>query len=160
MVVSLSPGMEMIALGFRGGTICLWDMPNHKLVNWALDDEDKIPTHMIFNPNSNINLLLVIYQNNQVSLYDTWTGTLVKSNTPAETRVLSTSCSPDGRTFATVDSRGSLPILDFEWLTLLYNLDSPHSPQRLIEFTSDGHIGQRVVDTEQGACGVYGERAT
>lgn len=151
MAVSLSPDMEMIALGYRGGTICLWDMPNHEFINWALDDDDKIPTHMIFNPNYNVNLLLVIYQNHQFSLYDTWTGMLVKSETPGESGVMSASCSPDGRTFATADSRGNLQIWDFESLSLLYSLASPYSPRRLIEFTSDGfslvdmtHSGMRI----------------
>ena len=138
MVASVSPDMEMIALGYRGGTICLWDMPKHDFINWALDDEDKIPTHMIFNPNSNINLLLVIYQNHQFSLYDTWTCALIKSHCPDVTGVMSASCSPDGRTFATADTRGNLQIWDFESLSLLYNLASPYSPRRLIEFTSDG----------------------
>ena len=84
-------------------------------------------------------------------MYDTWTGTLVMSNCPDATGVMSASCSPDGRSFATADTRGNLQIWDFESLSLLYNLVSPYSPQRLIEFTSDGsslvditHSGMRI----------------
>ncbi|KAI1137581.1 NACHT and WD domain protein [Hypoxylon sp. FL0543] len=137
-LASISPDMEIISLGYMGGTVCLWDIPTGELIGWALDEENKLRSVLLFNPNPNINLLLVIYTNHDMSLYDTWSGSLVKSYKYTFMGILSASCSPDGRTLATADTRGNLRIWDFESLSLLYRVLSPASSLRLLSFTSDG----------------------
>lgn len=138
-VASISPDMETVAMGFRGGTVCLWDLPSSDFIGWARDDNDCLCAKMMFNPNPNIKLLLVIYTNHRISLFDTWAGTLVETRDPEmETGVLSAACSQDGRTFATTTAQGSLQIWDFESLVLLYHMETPFSPQRILNFTSDG----------------------
>lgn len=71
-VASISPDMEILALGYTGGVVCLWELQNGEFVGWARDQEHGSPATLLFNPNPNINLLLVIYCDHQLSLYETW----------------------------------------------------------------------------------------
>lgn len=138
-VASLSPDIETLALAYGGGTVCLWDIQSEDFIGWALDDDDRIAGKMLFNPNPDINLLLIIYTNHKLALFDAACGSLVTSAEPSEEAgVLSASCSPDGRTFATCNTLMSLQVWDFMSLSLLYHLESPYAPFRVLSFTSDG----------------------
>ncbi|OTA96815.1 hypothetical protein M434DRAFT_392501 [Hypoxylon sp. CO27-5] len=137
-LASVSPNMEILALGYAGGTVCLWDIQQGELMWWALDEENKLASALLFNPNPNLNLILVIYTNHDMSLYDTWSGAVTKSHKHPNMGILSASCSPNGKRLATADTRGNLQIWDFESLTPLYNLLSPETSFRLVSFTLDG----------------------
>lgn len=149
-IASLSADLEMVAMGYRGGAVCLWELRTGELVGWARDasDSDCLASHMLFNPNPSISLLLVIYTNHKLCLFETWSGGLVHSHkTPCDIGVLSATCSPDGRTLATTDMQGSLHIWDFESLSLLYHVVSPSASFRTLAFTSDGSSIVDVVDS-------------
>jgi WD40 repeat protein len=147
-VASISPDMEILALGYRGGSVCLWDLQAADFIGWARDDDDQLPAKMLFNPNPNINLLLVVYTNHDIGLFDTWSGSQVNFvKTPKDAGVLSVSCSPDGRTFVTGDTLMNLQIWDFESLSLLYHLDAPFASFRILNFTSDGSSIIDVTDS-------------
>ena len=143
-LASISPDMEILALAYRGGTVCLWelqsgeDLCDSEPTGWAQDEESKLASVLLFNPNPDINLLLVIYTNHDLSLYDSWSGSRMETRKAVGVGVLSASCSPDGRTLATVDMHGNIQIWDFESLTLLYHVSSPSASFRLLSFTSDG----------------------
>ncbi|KAI0107919.1 NACHT and WD domain protein [Hypoxylon sp. NC0597] len=137
-LASVSPDMELLALGYTGGTVCLWDIQQGRLMGWALDEENKLASVLLFNPNPDINLLLVIYTNHDMSLYDTWSGSLAKCHKCANMGILSASCSPDGRRLVTADTRGSLRIWDFESLSMLYRVLFPETSLRRVGFTLDG----------------------
>ncbi|KAI0886353.1 NACHT and WD domain protein [Annulohypoxylon maeteangense] len=148
-LASISPDAELLALTYTGGTICLWDIQTGELIGWAADEENKLAAFLFFNPNHNLNLLLVIYTNHDLSLYDTWSGSLANScKASTDMGILSASCSLDGRTFATIDSRGNLQIWDFESLSLLYHVLSPASSFRILSFTSDGYSIVDVTDSD------------
>ncbi|KAF7561983.1 hypothetical protein G7046_g2154 [Stylonectria norvegica] len=147
-LASISPDMESLALGYRGGAVCLWELENNDLVGWARDDEDRLATKLLFNPNPEINLLLVIYTNHDLSLYDTWSGCLINTHkTPNDVGLLSACCSPDGRTLATTDMHGNMQIWDFSSLALLYHVLSPFPSFRILNFTSDGSSVVDVMDS-------------
>ncbi|KAF9893519.1 hypothetical protein FE257_010831 [Aspergillus nanangensis] len=147
-LASISPDMRMLALGYRGGSVCLWDLTASELIGWARDEEDRLAAKLLFNPNPNINLLLVIYSNHDLSLYDTWSGDLVKTlKTPNDVGLLSASCSPDGRTLVTTDMQGTMQIWDFESLSLLYHVYSPFPSFRILDFSSDGSSVIDVMDS-------------
>lgn len=138
-VASISPDMEILALGYRGGSICLWDLQDADFIGWARDEDDKLPAKMLFNPNRNIDLLLIAYTNHDLALFETWSGSRVNFAKPSkDAGVLSASCSADGRTFVTADTLMQLQIWDFESLSLLYHLDAPFANFRILSFTSDG----------------------
>lgn len=147
-VASISPDMEILALGYRGGSVCLWDLQAADFIGWARDEDDKLPAKMLFNPNPNINLLLVLYTNHDLALFETWSGSRVNfAKPPKDAGVLSASCSPDGRTFVTGDTLMQLQIWDFESLSLLYHLDAPFASFRILNFTSDGSSIVDVTDS-------------
>jgi hypothetical protein len=77
-VASISPDLDMLALGYRGGTVCLWDISEKEFIGWARDDQGRLAATLLFNPNPNINLLLVIYSNHGMALFDSWSGSLVQ----------------------------------------------------------------------------------
>jgi WD40 repeat protein len=138
-VASISPDMEVLALGYRSGALCLWDLQNGGFIGWAREGGDRIAAKIMFNPNPNLNLLLVIYTNHDLCLFETCSGgVLISRKPPCDSGVLSASCCPNGRTFVTTDTRGNLQIWDFGSLTLLYTLESPFAPFRILDFTSDG----------------------
>ncbi|KAI8954362.1 NACHT and WD domain protein [Xylaria longipes] len=146
---SFSPGFELLALAYRTGPICIYELQTHEWIAWAVDDNSRNVTHLVFNPNPDVNLLLVAYDDSHLSLFEPWSGTFVHSQQPETNAVLqSLSCSPDGRTFGTVDAQGNIRIWDFESLIVLYHVLTPMSSFRTLSFTSDGFNLLDVVDQE------------
>lgn len=147
-LASISPDFETLALGYRGGAVCLWDIPEVEFIGWARDENGRLASKLLFNPNPNINLLLVIYSDHDLALYETWSGSLVHSHaTPSDVGLLSASCSPDGRTLATMNTLGNMHIWDFESLSVIYHILSPFPSFRILDFTSDGANVVDVMDS-------------
>lgn len=147
-VASISPDFETLALGYRGGVVCLWDIREAEFIGWARDEEGRLAVKLLFNPNPNVNLLLVIYTNHGLALYETWSGSLVHSHaSPDSVGLLSASCSPDGRTLVTMDPQGHMHIWDFESLSILYHILSPFPSFRILDFTSDSASVVDVMDS-------------
>ncbi|KAH8714072.1 hypothetical protein GQ44DRAFT_660589 [Phaeosphaeriaceae sp. PMI808] len=133
-----SPGLELVALNYRNSPICIYECSTGSFIAWAIDEHNRAAEQLIFNPNPEVGLLLVAYNESHLALYDSWSGSLIES-AEAESHVIlnSVTCSPDGRTFATMDVQGHLRIWDFESLTLLYHVLTPASSSGLLQFTSD-----------------------
>lgn len=146
-LASISPDIGILALGYTGGVVCLWELQSGELVGWARDEEDKIASALVFNPTSDGGLLLVIYSNHDLSLYDSWSGSFITTRKVNGAGVLSASSSPDGRTFVTADTQGSIQIWDFETLTPLYHICSPPISFRILSFTSNGSSIVDVTDS-------------
>ena len=147
---SFGPGLELLALAYRNGPTCIYEMQNHSWIAWATDGNPRqLVVELVFNPNPEVNLLLVAYDDSHLVLYDSWSGTLIQSHEP-ETHALLTSlsCSSDGRTFGTVDVLGNLQIWDFESLTLLYHILTQNHSFRILGFTSDDFNLIDIVDHE------------
>lgn len=152
-VASISPDMETLALGYRGGSVCLWDVRERDLVGWARDEKGRLAVKLLFNPNPSINLLLVIYSDHGLALYDSWSGNLVHSHSAlSDAGLLSASCSPDGRTLVTTDSLGNMVIWNFDTLSVLYHIHSPFPSFRILGFTSDG---SNIVDVMDSAMRIW-----
>ncbi|KAI1109210.1 NACHT and WD domain protein [Nemania sp. NC0429] len=146
---SFNPGTELLALGYRSGPICIYELHSHEWIGCVVDENSRNITHLEFNPNPDVNLLLVAYDDSQLSLYEPWSGALMHSQKPETDAVLqSLSCSLDGRTFSTIDAQGNLRIWDFESLTILYHVLTPNSSFRVLNFASDGFNLIDVVDHE------------
>lgn len=147
-MASVSEDMDTLALGYRGGAVCLWEIQNCELIDWAADPENRLGSKLLFNPNPEINLLLVIYSGHGMCLYDAWSGTLVHTySSTQDVSVISACCSPDGRTLAATDMKGTVQLWDFESLTLLYHVVSPAEPFRILCFTSDSSSLIDVADS-------------
>ncbi|KAJ5150912.1 NACHT and WD domain protein [Penicillium canariense] len=135
---SASPGLELLALAYRAGPICIYQLRTGSWIAWAVENNSRRVAQLVFNPNPEINLLLVAYDDSHLSLYDMWSGVPVRAQ-PSVTNAVFTSlsCSQDGRTFGTVDVLGNLQIWDFETLTALYHVLTPKQSFRILGFTSD-----------------------
>lgn len=146
---SISPNLELLTLAYRNGPVCLFDLESTELIGWAIDSSNRGPDKLIFNPNPDVNLLLVAYNESHLSLFDSWSATLVHEYEPETHAVLnSITCSPSGHTFATVDIQGTLRIWDFESLSVLYHVATPNHSFRLLRFTSDAFNLLDVTDHE------------
>ncbi|KAI0802817.1 NACHT and WD domain protein [Xylaria sp. FL0064] len=146
---SFNSSSELLALAYRTGPVCIYELQTHEWIAWAVDFNSRNVTHLLFNPNPDVNLLLIAYDDSQLSLYEPWSGTFVHAQNPDTNAVLqSLSCSPDGRTFSTVDAYGNLRVWDFESLNLLYHVLTPASSFRILSFTSDGFNLIDMVDRE------------
>lgn len=147
-VASLSADMETLALAYRWGTVCIFEVASGEVIAWPRDKYNRLAPVLLFNPNPNISLLLIIYTDHELALYETDTGALVSAQETSSTAgILSASCSPDGRTLATVDKQGVLQIWDFESLSLLYHVLSPATSFRILNFVSDGSSVVDVTDS-------------
>ncbi|KAL2108517.1 hypothetical protein VUR80DRAFT_3733 [Thermomyces stellatus] len=136
---SISPELEILALAYRNSPVCLFDITSGSLLGWAVDEYNRCPKHLFFNPNPDVGLLLVVYNESHLALYDSWSGCLVLLREPEKHAIPNdVACSPDGRTLATVDILGNLRIWDFESLSVLYHVLTPGISFRLLLFTSDG----------------------
>ncbi|KAI0406840.1 NACHT and WD domain protein [Xylaria palmicola] len=136
---SFSPGLELLALAYWPGLICIFELQNHQWLTQAVNKTSGHVTHLAFNPNPDINLLLVAYDDANLYLYEPWSGAVVDSKKPeTDACFQSLCCSPDGRTFGTVDTQGNLRIWDFESLTIIYHVLTPANWSRKLYFTSDG----------------------
>lgn len=138
---AISPGEELLALAYWKGPICVFSLQTHEWIAWVADGDSRIVTHLVFNPNPDVNLLLVAYDDSYLFLYEPWSGTPVRSRKFSTKECFYTlACSPDGRTFATVGAEKYLRIWDFESLALLYQIQiSPNSSQSSdLLFTHDG----------------------
>lgn len=149
-VASLSPDKDMLAMGYRGGSVCMWEVSSGEFICWARDDKNRLVSALLFNPNPTVELLLVIFEDHELALYDTWSGGLMSTRKPPNnnTGVMSATCSSDGRTVATVDNSGFLQILDFESLNLLYHVLLPYASFRILNFTPDGSGVVDIVDSD------------
>ncbi|KAF1851892.1 NACHT and WD domain protein [Cucurbitaria berberidis CBS 394.84] len=136
---AISPDMDLIALVYRNSPICIFEFDSGSLIGWAIDDNNRAAEQAIFNPNPEVSLLLVAYNESHLALYDPWSGVLIESLESEKPVILtSITCSADGRTFAAMDILGHLRIWDFESLTLLYHILTPNHSFSLLSFTSDG----------------------
>lgn len=149
--VSMSPDMEVLALGYRTGPVCLWDFKQKVFIGWAMDENNGVANHVLFNPNPNVSLVLVAYGGSPLGLFDSWSGSLIQyfdPNPGKHNNYASIACSPNGNTLATVDVRGTLRVLDFESLTPLYQVQTPALSFRSLTFTSDGANIIDVTDSD------------
>lgn len=156
-VASISADTDMLALGYRAGAVCIFDMASGELVCWARDDQNRLVSVLLFNPNPRINLLLVIFRDHELALYDTFSGGLVGMQaTPSTAGVLSACCSSEGRTLATMDTHGVLKIWDFETLNLLYHVSTPTTSFSILNFTPDA---SEIVDVLDSGMRLWGPAA-
>lgn len=138
---AISPDEELLALAYWKGPICVFELQTHEWIAWVVDSDSRIVAHLVFNPNPDVNLLLVAYDDSYLCLYEPWSGTPVRSRKPrTEESFHSLACSPDGRIFATVGAREYPKLWDFESLVLLYQIEIPlnYSSFRTLLFTQDG----------------------
>ncbi|KAI1501012.1 WD40-repeat-containing domain protein [Biscogniauxia marginata] len=126
------------------GTVCLWEVQTEDLINSVRDSDTNSVPVLLFNPNPSIDLLLVVYKQRGLALYETFNGSLMKRQAiSGVASIISVTCSPDGRTLVSANTHGTLQIWDFESLNLLYQVATPATSFRTLQFASDG---SKIID--------------
>ncbi|KAI1300890.1 NACHT and WD domain protein [Xylaria venustula] len=136
---SFNPNFELLALAYERGPVCIYELQTHQWIAWAFDRNRGYVTHVVFNPNPDVDSLLLAYDDSHLALYEPWSGTLIHAQeSNRNLRFQAVSCSPDGRIFSTVDSHGNLRIWDFETLSILHQILTPFGTNRMLNFAPDG----------------------
>jgi WD40 repeat protein len=112
LAAAFSNNVEILALGYRSQYVCLWDLGNQDFIGCcSRPAEDGSGTVGLcvgtvhFNPNPDMNLLAVGYQDGDLAIFEPWSRELV---TVVEANAFSLASSPDGRTLAVGDSCGTV----------------------------------------------------
>lgn len=143
---AISPDLSLLALVYRGRPVYLWSLENDNLIGLCGGEDDGTlmpnisPETVIFNSNPAVELMVIAFQDGDMTLYETWSQHPIKT---VWGDALSLACSPDGRTLATGNGCGVVQIWDFETLTLLYRINTYDATVKSLAFTSDG---SRLID--------------
>lgn len=148
ILAKISPEFEMAVLAYNDGSVCSWDAEDLEFIGWIKDEQGRVAKELLFNPNKNIQLLLVVYADYGLATFDTWTTAIAQSHrAPAEAPFLSAARSPNGHTFATADGRGNITVWSFEQLKIIGNIQTSSSVYRILSFTGDSRGILDVTDS-------------
>lgn len=112
LAAAFSPNLEILALAYRGQYVCLWDLNNQDFIGCCCrpseDGSDTVGLSVgtvLFNPNPDVSLLVIGYQDGDLAIFEPWSQQLI---TVVEANALSLASSPDGHTLAAGDSCGTV----------------------------------------------------
>ena len=153
--VSISIRHKMLAAGYGGRPIALWDMADDAFYGecgkkWSNGDTSTMMvTALAFNPNPNIELLAASYLDGELVLLDPFNDAEVTS---FRAHLVTLESSPDGRLLAGGSGGGLIQIYDFETLTLLYRVKSSSFLVKQLAFSKDS---LRFADVRGSHCNVW-----
>lgn len=159
-----SPNRNLLAVSYRGRPILLFDVESEiffgECVRRSGSSTKGADTHypivaMTFNPNPNMNLLIVSYGDGELTVYNPWTLELF--HRVSEVNAQSLACSPDGRTLITGSSFGTLQVFDFdaaggESLAMVYRISAYENGIKSLAFS---HDSLRFIDIRGSQCRVW-----
>ncbi|KAM0127142.1 hypothetical protein ACHAP3_008912 [Botrytis cinerea] len=162
--VLIVPGLEMIAISSRASPILLFDLFNEVICGELVRDRGLMESvggtyyhasAMAFNPNPDINLLVISYGDGELVFFDPIT-TELKHRIP-EVNAQALACSPDGRTLATGSPFGTIQLYVFDDsedanLSLIYRINAYDEGIRSLVFSGDG---LRFIDIRGSHCRVW-----
>jgi WD40 repeat protein len=143
LAVAFSPDESLIAIVYRGRSICLYDVEENELHGLIGRERDPTalalgtntsPSSLVFNTNKAIPLLAAAYEDGDLCLFDYEELKLLKI---LEANAQIVACSPDGLTLATGNSAGMVQLMEFETLQLLYQVNAIDYGIRYIAFSAD-----------------------
>ena len=165
-IASFSPHQNLLAIVYRGEDILLWDCEGDRVhdvyekesgshLNGSAKVSEGATTvwSLAFSLTIDTTLLAAAYSDGDVVVYDTSSGMVRGILTGINAQILS--CSPDGRTLASADSRGIIQLYDFETLKFIYSLecDGDEIGPKALAFTSDS---RQVIDIRGNQCRIWG----
>lgn len=159
-----SPNRNLLAVSYRGRPILLFDIESEIFFGECArrrgSSAQSANIHypivaMAFNPNPNINHLIVSYGDGELTLYNPWTLEIFHSI--SEVNAQSLACSKDGRTLITGSSFGTLQVFDFdtaggEGLAMVYRISAYEHGIKSLVFSNDS---LRFIDIRGSQCRVW-----
>ncbi|EXJ63335.1 uncharacterized protein A1O5_11656 [Cladophialophora psammophila CBS 110553] len=140
LAAAISPDQSMVALLYRGRPIYLCSLEDNTVLGLCGRDVGSKARNIsvqtaLFNPNPELNLLAVTYQDGELAIYDAWAQ---KELVRVEGDAYSLAATPDGRTLGSGNYRGTIHVWEFDTLCLLYSIKSGLDDVRELAFTGDG----------------------
>ncbi|KAJ5682334.1 hypothetical protein N7462_005499 [Penicillium macrosclerotiorum] len=138
--VSISFAHRMLAVAYRGRPITLWDLKEDSycgICGKRLPGGNSGPylvNDLVFNPNPDIELLVVTYADGDLVLLNPFTDETLECFR-ANSHVLA--ASPDGSTLVGADGFGTISVYEFETLRLLYRITSTMASIKQLAFSAD-----------------------
>lgn len=135
----------LLAVGYRAHPILVWDALGLDLLGLCdSGTENNGINSMVFNPNPDIPVLVVSYQDGKLCLFDYVALELQLARPGVYANTMT--CSPDGRSLVIGSNQGLIELFDFERdyngatsLALIYRTNHPMDDTiRGITFTADG----------------------
>ncbi|KUI67446.1 hypothetical protein VM1G_02907 [Cytospora mali] len=154
MYADFMVGLGLLGVAYRQRPINLWDIEEHEFV--GLFHGSTVPYSVellihafIFNPNPEINLAAVSYQNGSTYVFD---PELQKVQATADTDATVLAASPDGTVLAIGSGNGFIKLYDFETMKLLHQIFLHQKAIRSIVFNSSG---LRLFEIRGNYCNVW-----
>lgn len=161
--------LNVLAIAYRSKPLVLWDLEENSLIgtfdrraspHWEAVGTrppagSSVPSAaaiaMAFNPDPNLRLLAVAYQDGDLAVIDPMNQDLKTPIVIAEASTLA--ASPDGKTLATGDAAGTIKLFNFETLELFYQMYCTGYDIKALAFSADG---LRFFDIRGPHCNVWG----
>ncbi|SPO03043.1 uncharacterized protein DNG_05724 [Cephalotrichum gorgonifer] len=164
-MAAMNPTTGFLAVVYRGEDMVIWDIAQdgihdiyEKETGSRANFSNKIAggsatvRALTFSQAEGTNLLATTYFDGDLYVYNTETGEPIANMPGANAMVLTSS--PDGRTLAGSDSRGSIILFDFETLKFLYRIQFDNSSiiAKSLAITTDN---LRLVEVRGNQCRVW-----
>ncbi|KAJ5713987.1 uncharacterized protein N7483_011168 [Penicillium malachiteum] len=151
----------ILAIGFRNYPVFIWNAFKRRVQGQCIVDANNGIDDMVFNPNPDIPVLVVSYNDGRLCLFDYTTTALAFTLQNQHAR--SIKCSADGRSLATGGGHGIIEVFDFHChrdgsycLASIYRVNVGYESIRGVELSSDG---LRFVDICDKQCQVWAPAA-
>ncbi|KAL5353705.1 hypothetical protein ACLOAV_001745 [Pseudogymnoascus australis] len=151
----LSAVHNLIAISYRNRPIHIWDLERQEKIGIfeKEDSEDQFPSpqanDMVFNPNPELSLLAIAYNDGDLIICDPWAREQVSKY---EITVQVIAASPDGMTLATGGTDGVIHLFTFETLRLIFRITALDDKIMGIVFASNS---LRFFDIRGYHCNVW-----
>lgn len=149
----------MMSLGLLGMTyrlrpVTFWDLEEHDFVGQFTRLTNSYSTEpyihaFLFNPNPEINLAAVSYQDGSTHVFD---PEIQKTQATAQTDAAVLAASPDGTVLAVGSGNGFIKLYDFETMKLLHQHFLSERAIRALTFNSSG---QRLFEVRSNSCNIW-----
>ncbi|KAH0536563.1 hypothetical protein FGG08_006571 [Glutinoglossum americanum] len=149
-----STELNILAIGYRQRPIALWDLEDMSFLGQVSKLTTSSPLEpriaaLVFNPNPEINLLAISYQDGELVIYDPWSQQQ-QASVNAGAQILA--ASPDGKTLAAENGCGTIQLYDFETLRLMYSITAEDYHIRALAFSSNS---LRFFDIGGSHCNIW-----
>ncbi|KAJ5266702.1 hypothetical protein N7478_009510 [Penicillium angulare] len=147
----------LLAIGYRNHPVLIWNASDSVLQGQCTVKANNGIDGMVFNPNPEITVLVVSFNDGRLCLFD-YTKMLLVFTLPDQFANCF-ACSADGRSLATGSNDGVIEVFDFDYrhdgnpvLTSIYQISVDYEPIRGLAFNSDG---LRFVDIRDQKCHIW-----
>ncbi|KAL1868420.1 hypothetical protein VTK73DRAFT_3714 [Phialemonium thermophilum] len=159
MRAALGPKDSFVAVAYHGRPVMIWSIEAEELcglVGREREDLDRFPqggtsfpVSMVFNPDESTPLLAVAYEDGDLCLFNYERLELVKT---VQEHAFVLACSHDGALLATGSITGTVQLLEFETLRLLFRVQVTDSHIQSLAFSADD---SRLLDVRGTQCDVW-----